>query len=589
MKFLLRNTIFSSVFTVLSITVILAQNASCPELVEIALEAVENNCSSLGRNEACYGYDLVQASFINEVPEDYFSQESDISPLAELVTVQTSAMNSENGQWGVALMNLQANLPNTIPGQNVSFILMGDVTVENAVAPESAFVPIDGIEISLVVESANLRSGAGLNFNVIAGLRRGETIIADGLSVDGEWLRVVKDERPAWLSRSLVNENPEIDSLPVLSSQNYTPMQAFYLRTGFGQPECVEAPEDMLLVQGPEDIRVQITVNGAEVELGSSGIFRTIEEADGTIFLELTVLDGTFVIDGTELRTGQQSRLCLGNEDSRGLDGENNDLVVTCEPSRPVYVPNFGANWCKMENIPSGLLNYPIEVLCEGESLSNTNTSNSGQGGASESQVANVSCVNFALISPLFAVNSGTHTFSWTSVDGENIRYDLVFYNNDGQEVNVFSTSETSYTLNLGAQTATGGGFAWEVRAFSNGQYACVTARSPELVRTGELDGIAVTQESSSGSPSGSSFTAFLSGCSTNMFGNWVATATFSNASVGGLVSLTGTMVSATPATTTNFAIGPSGNVSIVDSVGLANIIITDVDTGQSLNLGNCP
>lgn len=584
MKSVIRKTTFTIFLLFLSVVVSFSQSATCPELVETALNAVENNCRDLGRNEACYGYNLVQASFINEVPEDFFSQVSDKTALAELATVQTSALNSTNGQWGVALLNLQANLPNTIPGQNVTFVLMGDVTVENAVAPENTFVPIDGIEISLAVDSANLRSGAGLNFNVVAGLRRGEMVLADGLSADGEWLRVVKDERPAWLNRSLVTENPEIETLPVLSNELHTPMQAFYLRTGLGQPECLEAPEDMLLVQGPEDIQIEITVNGAQVELGSTGIFRTIED-DGVSFLEITVLDGVFEVDGTEIRTGQRSRLCLGDADSRGLDGESNDLVVTCEPSYPENVPNFGADWCKMETIPSAVLNYPIEIVCPGESIVSTSATSGGQGNASQSQLPTVSCVNFTLISPLSAVNSGDHTFSWTGVEGENIRYDLVFYNNDGQEVNVFSTSESSYSLNLGAQTATGGGFAWEVRAYSNGQYACVTARSPELVRTAELDGVG----SQGSNPTGSGFTATLSGCSMNPFMNWVATATFSNASNGGLVSLTGTRGSASPSTTTNFAIGPSGNVSIVDSVSLTNIVITDVDTGQSINLGNCP
>jgi hypothetical protein len=33
-------------------------------------------------------------------------------------------------------MNLQANLPDTLPGQNVTFLLFGDVEITNAVAPE---------------------------------------------------------------------------------------------------------------------------------------------------------------------------------------------------------------------------------------------------------------------------------------------------------------------------------------------------------------------------------------------------------------------------------------------------------------------
>jgi hypothetical protein len=238
----------------LSVALVMAQT-NCPELVSQALEAVDANCNAAGRNEACYGYDQVEASFLVDVADDFFSQVAAISPVADIETIRTAPLNTETGVWGVAVMNIQADLPNTIPGQSVTFVLLGDVEVENAVAPDEAFVPSEGMEVTVNIPSgANVRSGPGTNFNVVGGLQNGQTVLADGLSEDGQWLRVAYRERPAWLSLSVVVENAALAELPTLTAELQTPMQAFYLRTGIGEPECEEAPDNGLLVQGPENI-----------------------------------------------------------------------------------------------------------------------------------------------------------------------------------------------------------------------------------------------------------------------------------------------------------------------------------------------
>jgi hypothetical protein len=480
---LFRRGIIAGLLSLLSIGIIFAQTANCPELVNQALLAVDDACSATGRNEACYGYDQVEASFLSSVADDYFASPSDLAPVADIETIKTAPLNTETGTWGVALLNLQADLPNTIPGQNVTFILLGDVEVENAVAPETAFVPSDGVEVTIAsAQGANVRSGPGQTFNVVGGLRDGETVMADGLSEDGQWLRIAYRERPAWLSMIVIDDsNPALRDLPTLSADLQTPMQAFYLRTGIGEPQCEEAPNDSLLVQGPENIEVTINVNGASIRLGSSGSLRVVM-IDGEPFLEISVYDGAFEVGDVTIRRGQRSIICLGDENSRGLDGENNDLVVTCDPSSPE--PFDLGEWCNLEAIPAALLNYPLDVPCPGETPPPTAAGQTAGGGATASQIAGVDCRNFSLISPLSSVNAGTHTFSWTPVTGENIQYQLVFYNYEGLEVESFFTSETSYTVNLGSQTSTGGSFYWEVRAYQNGAYACVSFRSPALSRT---------------------------------------------------------------------------------------------------------
>ncbi|MGJ3241319.1 MAG: hypothetical protein ACFE0Q_21610 [Anaerolineae bacterium] len=487
MQRFLRNLLWTIGFSVLSVSLIAAQVNACAALLEDALLAVEDNCDEAGRNEACYGFNQVSASFASEVSDDFFTQPRDLTPINILETIRTAPLSVDTNTWGVALMNIQANLPNTLPGQNVTFILMGDVEVENAVEPENAFSPDDGVEIVITSPAgANIRSGAGLNFNVIGGARPDETLLTDGVSPDGEWFRVAYNDRVAWINRTVIDDStPELADLPTLTDDLVTPMQAFYLRTGVGRPECEEVPDDILMVQGPENIEVNITVNGADIRIGSTVGLRVIM-VDGEPFLEVIAFAGEINFMGQRLFPGQRSLACLGEEDSRGQDGEANDLVVTCDPSPPEPVEDFGENWCVLEQLPANLLNYSIDILCPGEVpiVNNPTTST----GATSSNVPTVNCSGFGLISPLTPVNSGTHTFSWNPVSGDNISYQLVFWNFEGQEVESFFTNETSYTLNLGSDTSTGGQFSWEVRAYQNGEYACVTFRSPTLTRTGELN-----------------------------------------------------------------------------------------------------
>ncbi len=482
--YFLRYGVLSIVTTLLSISVVMAQALTCPALVEQALTAVGDNCANTGRNEGCYGYDLTEASFLVEVDDDTFTQPTDIVAVADLETIRTAPLNVDTGVWGVAVLRLQANVPNTLPGQAVTFVLMGDVEVENAVDPDAAFQPVDGTAVTVNVEAgANVRSGPGRNFNVIGAARNGESLVADGLSEDGEWLRVVHRERPAWVSRTVVDDSdPAVAELPVLTADRYTPMQAFYLRTGIGQPECEEAPDNLMLVQGPRNIDIEFTVNGANIQIGSSGALRVVE-IDGELFLEIIVFDGEFRVGDVVIGRGEHSLICLGEEGSRGLDGTANDLIVTCDPTPPeaVDLDILGDDWCVLEDVPSDILNYPLDVPCPGE----TPTPAGGGGGATQSQLPGVNCSGFRLLSPLFPVDPGNQVFSWTAARGDNITYELVFYTFDGNQAETFLTQQTSYALNLGSQTSTGGEFSWEVRAYQNGAYACVTFRSPQLTRLG--------------------------------------------------------------------------------------------------------
>lgn len=293
----------------------LPSDQTCPNLVTLALEALEENCTGIGRNSACYGYDLVRASFNDSVPEDFFTLPSDTSGLTALSTLRTAPLDPETGRWGISLINAQANVPNTLPGQAVTFLLLGDTEIENRVDPADAVIPVEPVLVTVRVNGgANVRSGPSTNFNRIGVIQDGTQIGADGRNEAGDWLRIGVDNQPGWISRSLTLAEDEslIDALPVMSEESFTPMQAFYFSTGIGQSICNEAP-DALVIQGPQELQVNLEINGAEITIGSTVVLQSYDpdgpgvsfespfgESAPTVLLEA----GAFVypVDGQTLR-----------------------------------------------------------------------------------------------------------------------------------------------------------------------------------------------------------------------------------------------------------------------------------------------
>ena len=207
------------------VSIVLAQDDLCPDLVTEALTQVEEFCEAAGRNEACYGNVALTAEAQPEVTNFEFQQAGDIVSVADILTIRLSEMDEDNNIWGVALLRLQADIPDTLPGQNVTFLLFGDVEITNTATDE----------------------------------------------------------------------------------QN--PMQAFILKTGFGDSLCSEAPDSGLLVQTPDGVEeVTFSVNGVDVGVGSTVLFQadpgnemTVSTVEGNALM--TYEEELYpVVAGTQLR-----------------------------------------------------------------------------------------------------------------------------------------------------------------------------------------------------------------------------------------------------------------------------------------------
>ncbi|MCC7450122.1 MAG: hypothetical protein IT324_22080 [Anaerolineae bacterium] len=113
----------------------------CQSVLARAVKLTEQGCSATGRNEACYGYTVVHSQLQPGVDEatHRFAVGGDILPVRMLASLQTEPLNAVTGTWGMAVLKMQANLPDTNPGQNVTFILFGDSTLQPDNSRTNAF------------------------------------------------------------------------------------------------------------------------------------------------------------------------------------------------------------------------------------------------------------------------------------------------------------------------------------------------------------------------------------------------------------------------------------------------------------------
>ncbi|MBW4438172.1 MAG: hypothetical protein KME04_13615 [Pleurocapsa minor GSE-CHR-MK-17-07R] len=268
----------------------------CSDFILQALETLDDNCNAMDRNSACYGNFRVGATFLEEVEDGYFSRPADRADLVQLQSISTDPLDPDAEEWGIALINAQANLPGSLPGQAVTFLLMGDATVVNAVSPEQAALPFDPIEVTTSAQTA-IRTQPEANANLAGSAPQGAVLGADATDGTGLWIRAFYQdpadaESPAvggWVLRSsLVAFDASI--LPAVNAETRTPMQSFIFRTGLGRPVCDQAP-NQVIVQGPTNTQVNLNVNGADIVVGSTVGLQSVQGAPQDILDELDLPD----------------------------------------------------------------------------------------------------------------------------------------------------------------------------------------------------------------------------------------------------------------------------------------------------------
>ena len=114
----------------LSVRLILAQATDCPAYVNQAINEASQTCGTMGRNQVCYGNSSIVSQFDPSAVGVHFSIPGDRASVLNLERLVTAPLQPDTNTWGIALMSLQANLPDNLPGQNATFIILGDTELK---------------------------------------------------------------------------------------------------------------------------------------------------------------------------------------------------------------------------------------------------------------------------------------------------------------------------------------------------------------------------------------------------------------------------------------------------------------------------
>ena len=323
--------------------------ATCPDLVLNAVETVGANCGEIGRNNVCYGNYRVDAVLTRALGVEFFDAPADQIQLVDVQSLHTAPLDLELEEWGIAVMNIQANLPEVLPGQVVTMLVIGDAEIRN-----DAPLNIGDSPIVPILIASPMYSQPDPNSGVISQLDVGASVQVVGMTASADWLRVTANGLFGWIDHAIIDPLSVLGDVPVIDGQTPLPMQAFTFRASIGGPRCAEAPPSVLVMQGPEQVRVSLTVNGIDMELGSTAVLWN--PADSV--MQLAVLDGQVQLeDGTAITRGFTAEVPI-DEDAQ-VNG------AWTEP-RPLSVFEV-AMLLPLENLPADMLNYPINVPEEGE------------------------------------------------------------------------------------------------------------------------------------------------------------------------------------------------------------------------------
>lgn len=292
---------------------------SCAQLLPAVQKNLSQQCNSLDRDQVCYGNPAITVQYQddNAASSIPFTVPGNIAPVTAFKSITTAPLNLERGEWGLAVLKVQTNLPGTTAGQAVTFVLYGDTSLTNAtVASGQATPPAATACTGTTTRQTFLRAAPGPNEQQIVLLPPNATANVTARLANSSWVQAEFQGQTGWLFTQVLNLSCDVSSLPVNDPNqpaSLPGMSAFYFSTGVAsQASCQDIPPGGLLVQSPKGQKVSFKVNGADITIGSTVIFR----AQTNQQMVMSVLEGQGIVTVGNVRqvvnAGQGVTLPLG-------------------------------------------------------------------------------------------------------------------------------------------------------------------------------------------------------------------------------------------------------------------------------------
>jgi len=445
------------VLLIAAVPPLLAQE--CTAFIQQSFATLADECSGAESSSACFG----GAASVDSGAT--FAEAGDTVGLGEFTTISTSALNQEEQTFGLAMLNVPANVPVSLAETGLRYVLIGEVTLENLVDPASAFTPAQPITVTAIVGS-NLRSAPSTDARVVNSVAAGEVLSAAGLSTDQEWFMVLSESGNVWINRQVVSVTEgDASTLPVMTNEQRSLMQSFKLHTGSGVLDCVGTPPSMMILQAPSGFNALIEVNGVEVRFDDTVAFWILP--DGT--MQMGVLAGGASSNALNLPAGFTMVAPIGADGM--ISGAWTGLRPISDGERVLL--------STVEAVPESMLYTAISIPTAGEvqqTLASINQS-AASGPAQAAAGSSISCDGFRPTSPLDSLPNNTSTaFFWDGVEATTYRLNI--YSEGGQLLRSFEVDALNTTFVTDTTGLEGGPvFRWEVEALVNGELACTTSQ----------------------------------------------------------------------------------------------------------------
>jgi hypothetical protein len=276
---------------------VLAQSVDCAAITQQAIESTRKVCANLDHNQACYGNPKIDIKSRANV-RLAFTKPGDVVPIASLETITTSPLDTDAKSWGLALLNIRADL---LDG-NLTALAFGQASIGNGSNASNDFV---ALEITVTEpKGAILRSEPKADTMVVRNIYSGDRLQAIGRVSDSSWIRIAD----GWISKDVIRSSSDLSVLQVLQpdsqiSDVYAPMQTFNMHTGLDDSPCPGAPDSGLIIQVPSSASTNLEVNGALLNIAGTLLLQTTSDSKTV----LSILEGEVLYaDGKRLKPAER-------------------------------------------------------------------------------------------------------------------------------------------------------------------------------------------------------------------------------------------------------------------------------------------
>lgn len=259
--------------------------------VKSALINANDTCGALEWNTVCYvGQDEAALRVIYlEDGEPVLREVAENATLENALALQVGVRpDGTTDPYSVAVLNLQANLPDANTDENLKLIVFGGAIVVNqAVTPPAPATLLMRTQPDVDSARVNMREFPFVDAFVNGAFAQGEVVRVVGRTPEGDWLRVQvpnAPQRTGWVPRTFLLP---ADYDPVfITDENYNAWRALPISdpllpyfTGmqsieiFFSEDATDALNGVLIQTTPSNITVNLQINGALFEVGGGALF----------------------------------------------------------------------------------------------------------------------------------------------------------------------------------------------------------------------------------------------------------------------------------------------------------------------------